>query len=131
MSGLLNLTADDFGNKLRRELCKGTAGSFSSHNLGHLLPDGFDLRSSGVCSLLDLIRAAFGKGNGEETEEVVICGLDCDVGFDQSLPLSNQGSEFVGGEVKTMEDAALEGVVCVLETGGSVNKSLSHTLKIR
>ncbi len=103
MRGFLNFTTNDLWDKLGGELCKGAARGFAGDNLSHLLPDGSDLRRSGVCGLLNLVGAAFGEGNGEKAEKVVISSLNCDIGLDQSLPLSDEGTEFVGREVKTVE----------------------------
>jgi hypothetical protein len=161
LGGLLDLTTDNLGDELGCELCEGAAGGLALDDLSHLLADGSDLRGCSVCGLLDLVGAALGEGNSEETEEVVISGLDCDIGLNQRLPLSDQGSQLVGGEVETvevgqavlalnlvdteldlsecvvlilleirqrnLEDSALQCVVCVLETSGSVDKSLADT----
>jgi len=72
-------------------------------NLNHLLADGSDLRRGGICGLLDLIWATLGETNGEQTEEVIISGLDSDIGLNQSLPLADERSELVGGEIETVE----------------------------
>lgn len=72
-------------------------------NLCHLLADLPNLGRSGVCGLLDLVRPSLGESNGEEAEEVVIGGLDNDVGFDQGLPLADERAELVGGEVEAVE----------------------------
>ena len=108
-----------------------------------------------------MVGATLGECDSEETEEVVIGGLDCDVGLDQGLPLADEGAELVGCEVETVEvgqavlaldlvdtelnlaesvvlilleicqrnfeNSALQGVVGVLETSCSVDKSLSDT----
>ena len=84
-------------------MCKGAAGRLALDDLNHLSPDGPDLRRGGISSLLDLVWSTLGECNGEQTEEVVIGGLDCDIGFDQGLPLSDKGSEFVGCEVEAVE----------------------------
>lgn len=83
MSRLLDFAADDFGNELGSELCKSAGRSFALYDLGHFLADGSDLRRGSICSFLNLIRAALGEGNGEETEEIVIGGLDGYVRLDQ------------------------------------------------
>lgn len=163
MSSLLNFATDDLGNELGGELCKGACGSLALNDFEHLLADSSDLRGGGVCGLLDLVRAALGKSNGEEAEEVVVGGLDCDVGLNQGLPLSDEGSQLVGCEVETvevgetilsldlidteldlsecvvlillqicqrnLEDSALQCIVRVLETGGSVDESLADTAR--
>ena len=103
MSSLLNFATDNLGNELGGKLCKSAGGGLASDNLSHLSADGSDLRGRGVCGLLDLVGALLGEGDGEEAEEVVICGLDCDVGLNQRLPLSDEGSELVGCEVETVE----------------------------
>ncbi len=73
------------------------------NDLGHLLSDGSDLRGGGIGGLLDLVRTALGEGDGEQAEEVVVGGLDRDVGLDQRLPLSDERSQLVGCEVETVE----------------------------
>jgi len=163
LSSLLNLTTDNLGDELGCELCEGAAGGFALNDLGHLLSDGSDLRGGGIGGLLDLIRTALGEGDGEQAEEVVVGGLDRDVGLDQRLPLSDERSQLVGCEVETvevgqavlsldlvdpeldlsecvvlillqirqrnLEDSALQCIVCVLETSGSVDESLADTVK--
>lgn len=163
LGGLLDLTANNLGDELGSELLESAGGRLALDDLGHLLADGTDLRSGGVCGLLDLVGPALGEGNGEEAEEVVVSGLDGDVGLDQRLPLADKGAELVRGEVKTvevgqavlaldlvdpeldlaesvvlilleisegdLEDTALEGVVGVLQTGGSVDKGLADTVR--
>ena len=61
------------------------------------------MRRGGVCGLLDLVGAALGESNGEQAEEVIISGLDCDIGLNQRLPLSDERSKLVGCEVETVE----------------------------
>jgi hypothetical protein len=103
LGGLLNLAANDLGDELLGELSKSARAGVTGHDLNHLLADGPDLRGSGVCGLLDLVWSSLGEANGEETEEVVIGGLDDDVGLDEGLPLADEGAELVGGEVETVE----------------------------
>lgn len=103
LSGLLNLAANDLGDELRGELGKGAAGSLSLDDVGHLESNGSDLRRSGVCGLLDLVGSSLGESDGEEADEVVVGGLDGDVGLNEGLPLSHERSELVGGEVETVE----------------------------
>jgi hypothetical protein len=103
LGSLLNLTTDNFGDELGCELCEGTAGGFTLNDLGHFLSDSSDLRGGGVGGLLDLVGSALGEGNGEQAEEVVVGGLDCDIGLNQGLPLSNERSQLVGCEVETVE----------------------------
>ena len=164
MCSLLNFATDDLGNELGSKLCKGAAAGLALDNLNHLSADGSNLRGGGICGLLDLVGAALGECDGEESEEVVISGLDCDVGFNQGLPLSDEGSQLVGCEVETvevgqavlsldlidteldlsecvvlillqicqrnLEDSALQCIICVLETCGSVDEGLADTVRI-
>jgi hypothetical protein len=144
------------------ELGECAGAGLPCHDLHHLLADRPNLGRRSICSLLNLIGPLLGEGNGEETEEVVVGGLDHDVGLDEGLPLADEGAELVGGEVEAVEigqavlalhlvDAqldlaesvilillevgkgnfeypALEGVVCVLDTGGAVHKGLANTV---
>lgn len=103
LSRLLDLTTNDLGNELVGELRKSAAGGLALHDLGHLLADGANLRRAGVGSLLDLVGATLGEGDGEQTDEVVIGGLHGNVGLDQGLPLADQGAQLVGGKIQAVE----------------------------
>jgi hypothetical protein len=128
LSGLLNLTTDDLRDQLLGELGKCAGASLPCHDLHHLLADRPNLGRGSVCGLLNLVGPLLGEGNGEKTEEIVVGGLDNNVGLDESLPLADEGAELVGGEVEAVEvsqavlslhliDAQLdlaEGVVLIL-----------------
>lgn len=163
LGGLLDLAANDLGDQLGRQLLESAGGRLALDDLDHLSPDSTDLGGGGVGGFLNLVGTALGESNGEETEQVFIGGLDGDVGLDQGLPLAYEGSEFVGGEVETVEvgeavlaldlvyseldlaegvvlillqigqrnldNSALEGIVRVLQTGGSVDQGLADTRK--
>jgi hypothetical protein len=103
LSGLLNLSANNLGDELGGELSKSHVGSLSDNNVGHLLSDLVDLRGLGVGGLLDLVGLSLGETDDEESEEVVVGGLDGDVSLNQSLPLSDERSQLVGSEVKAVE----------------------------
>jgi len=103
LGGLLDLATDDLRNELGSELSKGAAGCFTDNDFRHLLTDSTDLRRGGVGGLLDLIWAALSESDGKETEEVVVSCLDGDVGLDQGLPLADERSELVRGEIETVE----------------------------
>lgn len=160
---LLDLAADNLGDELGDQLLQTAASSLTLDDLDHLLADGTDLRRGSVGGLLDLVGAALGESDGEEAEEVVVGGLDGDVGLNQRLPLAHQRAELVGGEVETVEvgqavlaldlidteldlaegvvlilleigqrdlnDASLQGIVGVLQTGGAVDEGLADTTK--
>lgn len=95
MGCLLNLTTDNLWDELGGELSESASAGLTLNDLGHLLADGSDLGRSSVCGLLDLVRSALGECNSEEAEEVVVGGLDGDVGLDQGLPLADKRSELV------------------------------------
>lgn len=161
LGSLLNLAANDLGDELLGELSKGARAGLTGHDLGHLLADLPDLGRSGVGGLLDLVGSSLGEGDGEEADEVVIGGLDDDVGLDEGLPLADERAELVRGEVEAVEVGqavlaldlvdteldlaesvvlillevregdleypALQRIVGVLETGGTVDEGLADT----
>jgi hypothetical protein len=102
-SGLLDLTSDNLGDELGGKLGQAAAGGLTLDDVGHAAADGADLGRLSVGGLADLVRSALSESDGEETDEVVIGGLDGDVGLNESLPLADKGSELVGGEVETVE----------------------------
>ena len=57
----------------------------------------------GVAVFLGAARLLLCETNAKDTNEVSISGLDIDMGFNQSLPLLNHGSEFVSGQVHAIE----------------------------
>jgi hypothetical protein len=103
LSSLLDLTANDLRNELGSELCESAGRGLALNDLDHLFSDSSNLGRCGVGGLLDLVWAALGERNGEEAEEVVIGGLDCDVGLNERLPLAHQRSKLVGSEIETVE----------------------------
>lgn len=103
LGSLLNLAANDLGNELLGELGKRARAGLTGHDLGHLLADLPDLGRLGIGGLLDLVGSSLGESNGEKADEVVIGGLDDDVGLDKGLPLANERAELVGGEVEAVE----------------------------
>lgn len=92
LCSLLNLTTNNFGYQLRSQLRKRAVRGFALDDLNHLLANGANLRGCGICSLFDLIRSSLGERNGEQAEEVIISGFDDDVGFNETLPFTDQGS---------------------------------------
>jgi hypothetical protein len=100
---LLDLLADGFRHELLNQLLQVTARGLPGHDLEHLLAEFPDLGGLGVGGLLHLRGAAPGEADSEETEEVAIGGLDVNVGLDESLPLADEGTELVGGEVHSVE----------------------------
>ena len=86
VAGLFDGLANHFRGELLDKFLHVARGSFLGHDFKHLLANLLDLSSLSIGSLADLVRAALGEGNGEETEEVSIGGLDIDVGFNNGLP---------------------------------------------
>jgi hypothetical protein len=161
LSSLLNLTANSLGDQLAGEASKGLAGRLALDDFGHLLSDCTDLRAGSVGGFLDLVWPTLGEGNGEEADQIVVGGLDSDVGLNEGLPLAHQRAQLVGCEVEAVEvgqavlalhlvyaeldlaesvvlivleigerdfeDAALQSIVGVLETGCAINQGLANT----
>lgn len=103
LGALLDLAADNLRNELGGELAESAALGLALHDVGHLLADGADLRRPRVGGLLDLVRSSLGEGNAEQAEEVVVGGLDDNVGLNEGLPLADERAQLVGGEVETVE----------------------------
>lgn len=161
LGSFLDFAANDLGDELSGELGEGAGRGLALDDVGHLLADGPDLGRRSIGGLLDLVRAALGKGDGEQADEVVVGRLDGDVGLNESLPLANQRAQLVGCEVESVEvgqavlaldlvhteadlaervvlilleisqrdlnNATLEGVVRILQTGRAVHEGLANT----
>lgn len=102
LGGLLDLTTNNLWDELGK-LGESAARSLALDDLSHLLADSTNLGALGVGGLLDLVWSSLGEGNGEKTDEVVIGGLDGDIGFDEGLPFANKRSELVRCEVQSVE----------------------------
>jgi len=100
---LLNLASNNLRDELGSELLESAARSLALDDLGHLLADGADLCAGCVCGLLNLVGSSLCECNGENTEEVVVGGLDNDVTLDEGLPFPDERSELVGCEVHAVE----------------------------
>jgi len=84
-------------------LGQGAARGLALHDFHHLSANGTDLGGSGVGRLLHLVGAALGEGDGEKSEKVVVGRLDGNIRLDQSLPLSDKGSQLIGSEIEAVE----------------------------
>lgn len=102
LGGLLDLSSDRLGNELLNQLLQ-LALALPLHDLVHLGPDLPDLSGLSVRGLLDLLPVLSGESDGEKPDEVSVRGSDIDVSLDQRLPLSDQRSNLVGGEVHSVE----------------------------
>ena len=103
LGGLFNFTANNLWNQLGGQLSQSDVRNFSLHDLNHLLSHFSQLGRLSVSGLLDLVGLSLGESNGEDSQNVVVSSLDGNVGFNQRLPLSDQGSQLVRSEVQTVE----------------------------
>jgi len=92
LGGFLDLSANGLGNKLGNQLLQLGSLGLTTHDLGHLAPDGLDLGRLSVGGLLDLVGGSLGETNGEESESVSVGGVDINVSLDKGLPFSDNGS---------------------------------------
>jgi hypothetical protein len=102
LGGLLNLSANALGHELLDQILQFTL-ALPLHDLHHLGSDLSDLSRLGVGSLLDLLTVLSGEGDGEQSDEVAVGSSNIQVGLDQRLPLSDQGSELVGSQRHAVE----------------------------
>ena len=95
--------ADGFRDEFTDELVEVALGGLVGHDLDHLLADGANVTALGVRGLGDLLVAALGESNAEHAEDVAVSGLDVTPGFDQGVPLLDEGAQLVAGQVHTVE----------------------------
>ena len=50
-----------------------------------------------------MVCPSLGEGDGKQAEKVVVCSLHCNIGFNQGLPFSNEGTELVGGKIEAVK----------------------------
>jgi hypothetical protein len=85
MGSLLNLLSNHLWDEFLDNLLQIARGRLSRHNLKHLLADLSDLGVGCVGGLADLVGAALGESNGEDSEEVAVGCLDINMGLNQGL----------------------------------------------
>jgi hypothetical protein len=95
LGGLLDLFADNLGDELLNELLQVNVGSLTRDNFEDLLTDLTNLSVGGVGGLADLLGVTLGEGNGEDTEEVTIGGLDVNVSLNEGLIDAEKGTVHV------------------------------------
>lgn len=100
---LFDFTANGLWHKLLDELLEIARSSFTGHDFEHFLPDLPDLGGLSIRCLADLIRPSLGESNGEQSNNVAVCGLDIHMGFNERLPLANKRAQFVRGKVHAVE----------------------------
>lgn len=55
-----------------------------------------------IAGPLDLVRTSLSEANTEHPQCVIICRLDINMGFDQSLPFPHQGPQLVSCKVHAL-----------------------------
>ena len=103
LASLLNLSTDGFWHELLDQLLQVATLGFPLHDLNHFRADFSDLGRFGVGRLFDLVGLSLGETNGEQSENVAVGRSDINRGFNEGLPFSDDGAEFVGGEVHAVE----------------------------
>lgn len=103
MCALLNLSSNNLRDKLACQLAQCACSGLSLDDFCHLLSDGSDLRAGSICGLLDLVWSSLREGDGEKSDQIIVSCLDGNASLDQGLPFSDQRSQLVGCEVKTVE----------------------------
>jgi hypothetical protein len=98
-----DLLGDLVGDELLEEILQGVLGDLGNHNFHHLLAELLGLGSLSVASSLDLVSVTAGETDSKHADEVTILGLGLDEGLDEGVPLLDEGTEFVAGDVHTVE----------------------------
>lgn len=99
----LNLPPNRLWHKLLHQLFQITARRLSTHDFKHLLPNLPNLRCLRIRRLRHLVCSSLGERNSEEADEVTIGSFHIDMGFDERLPFTDEGTEFVRSEIHAME----------------------------
>jgi hypothetical protein len=110
LASLLNTVTNDIlgngrrrGDELGNELLEIARSGFLGHDLEHLLADLTDLGRLSIGGLLDLVAATSSEGNDEKTDKVTVGGLDINESLQERLPLLDEGTELIRGEVHSVE----------------------------
>jgi len=98
VTSLLNFSSNNLRNQLLDKVLQCPTRSLLTHNIRHPFPDLTNLRALSIRRLLNLIRSTFRKRNDKNSQKVAIRRLDICVGFNEGLPFTNEGFEFVAGE---------------------------------
>lgn len=79
-------------------------GGLLAHNIKHFLADGTNLTSLSIARGLGLlVSLLLGETNAKDTKLIAIGSSHINECFDKSLPLSDQGAEFVTGHIHAVE----------------------------
>lgn len=89
--------------QLSEERLQSVLGDFTDHDLHHLLANDLLLRVLRVAGGLNLALVAAGECNAEHAEHVAIRSLSLHEGFNERVPLLNEGTELVTGHIHAVE----------------------------
>ena len=123
-TGLLDFLSNDLRNELVDKLLQVASGSVLSHDLDHLSTNLSDLSRLGVAASLNLVHSLLRERDAEDSKVVVVGGLDINVGLDESLPLADQRTELVCGEVHAVELSQAVATLNVVASKLNLSESL-------
>ncbi len=89
--------------QLANEILQVRRRGLAGHDVEHLLADLLDLRVLGICSLAEGVRALLGESDSEHAETEAIEGRHVNAGLDQGLPLADERTQLVSGEIHAVE----------------------------
>ncbi len=90
-------------SQLLNGLLEGNSRHMVAHNASDLAAQVANLGGLSIVCLLCLVGHLGSEGNDKHTQSVSILCLDVDVGIDSGLPLADQRSELVSGQLESVE----------------------------
>jgi len=78
-------------------------GDFTRQDVGNFSSDFFNLGVLSIAGLSNLFGSSFGEGNGENSENISVVGLNIINSFNGSLPLSKHRANSVSSDVHSVE----------------------------
>ena len=102
---LLNASTDRLHAQLRNQRRQIALRHLLRDDLHHLRTNAVDLRGLRVASLLVLVVLLAGERDAEQTQLVTVRGRHLHVALDQSLPLLDQRTQLVAGDVHSVEES--------------------------
>mgnify|MGYP003612314394 CR=1 FL=1 len=95
------------------------------------LADELDLASSGIRGGSELSDHSRSEADHEQAEEVIVLGLDVDVGLDGGLPLADQRAQLVSGHVHSVEIGEAGGSLDILDNQSDLPVCLLRALVVQ
>lgn len=92
LARLLDILGNGVGQQFVDDFLQVGAGDITGNDVAHLLTDCTSLRVLGVACLALGHRVFGGEANAENAQNVAICGLHINVGFNEALPFLNHRS---------------------------------------